>query len=131
MPLPLLVLLPHCLKGTVVHRFLPPLPSSHSTTQQHPFSLALIRNTLILAIPQRQIHILQTLRRRALEQIVNRRVDHDTLAARMDSESANLDAVLSGYRLHQWGLASDLYELLARIPVLVDVANVSRGHGAV
>lgn len=91
----------------------------------------LVRDTLILAIAQRQVHVLQTLRRGSLEQVIDRRVHDDTLARAVDCEAANLDAVFAGDVLYERGLADDADELLASIAVLEDVADVAGGHGAV
>ena len=49
----------------------------------------------------------------------------------MHSESTNLDAVFARDGLDGGRLAGDFDELLACVPVLVDVADVPRGHGAV
>lgn len=90
-----------------------------------------VRNALVLAIPERQIHVLQALRRCALEEVVDGGVDYDALAGAVYCEAADFDAVLAGNVADERGLANDLDKLLAGIAVLVDVADVSRGHSPV
>lgn len=61
-----------------------------------PFSKRrLVRNTLVLAVSERKVHILQALCCGALEQVVNSGIDNDTLSRAVDGETANLDAVLA------------------------------------
>jgi hypothetical protein len=91
----------------------------------------LIRNPIILAIPEREVHVLQTLGRRTLEEIINRRIDHNTLARGVHGKATNLDAVLSRNVFHEWGLADDFDEFFAGVAVLVDVADVTGCHCAV
>lgn len=63
-----------------------------------------------------------------LEQVVNGGADDDALAAGVDSEATDLDAVATGNVLHEGSLAGDLDELLAGVTVLVKVANVTGCH---
>lgn len=107
-----------------------PFPLLLLSPPHSPIPHNLIRNPIILPIPQRKIHILQTLRRRALEKIINRRINHDALAARVDGKAPNLHAVLAGDVLDDGRLAGDFDEFFAGVPVLVEVADVARGHGA-
>ena len=97
-----------------------------------PLSATLLqRNALVFAVAKRQVHVLQTLCSSALEQIINSSIDNDALAGAVDSEPANLHAVLARDVAHERGLANDLDELLAGVAVLVDVADITGGHGAV
>jgi hypothetical protein len=91
----------------------------------------LIRNPIILAIPKREVHVLQTLGRRTLEEIVNRRIDHNTLAGGVYGKATNLDTVLSRNVFHERGLADDFDKFFAGVAVLVDVADVTGCHCAV
>ena len=52
----------------------------------------------------------------------------DALAGAIDIEATNLNAVLVLDRLDVGSLADNLDELLASVAVLVDVANLTRGH---
>lgn len=106
-----------------------PVPLSPSLLQL-PFPSLLYRNPLILTKSQRQIHILQALRRSPLQQIINRSINDDPRAARMDTEASDLDTVFAGDVFHEWGLARDFDELFAGVPVLVEGADVAGGHGA-
>jgi hypothetical protein len=91
----------------------------------------LIRNALILSITQCQVHILQALRRRALEQVIDGGINNNALAGAVDGETANLDAVLARDVLDERGLADDFDEFLAGVAVLVEVADVAGCHCAV
>ncbi|GKT96419.1 LOW QUALITY PROTEIN: putative amino acid decarboxylase [Colletotrichum tofieldiae] len=74
---------------------------------------------------------METLSGRTLEKVVNGRADNDALAAAVNSEAADLDAVLVHDVLDQRRLADNLDELLAGVAVLVDLADVTRGDGLV
>lgn len=56
---------------------------------------------------------------------------YDTLARAINSKAANLNTVLVLDRSHKRRLANDLDELLAGVSVLVDLSNITRGHGLV
>lgn len=49
----------------------------------------------------------------------------------MDCKATDFDAVLARNVLDKGGLAGDFDEFLACVAVLVEVADVARGHGAV
>lgn len=70
----------------------------------------------------------QTLCSSSLEQVVNRRANHYTLAARVHTEAANLDAVLATDVLDTGGLAAHLDESLAGVSFLVQLSDVSACH---
>lgn len=63
-----------------------------------------------------------------LEQVVNGSADNNPLAAGVDSESTNLNAVTASNVLDERGLANNFHKLLTSIAVLVEVADVTRGH---
>jgi hypothetical protein len=90
-----------------------------------------MRNPLILTIPEREVHVLQALRRRTLEQIINRRIDYDALARAVHREATNLDAMLARDILDERRLADNLDELFTGVSVLVEVADVAGCHGTV
>ena len=90
---------------------------------------SLERNTLILGIPKTQIHILQTLRRGPLEQIIDRHANYHSVAARMDSKPADFDAVFAGDGFHERRLAGDFDEFFAGVAFLVEGADVAGCHG--
>lgn len=94
-------------------------------------SVHLVRDALVLSIAKSQVHVLQTLCCSTLEQVVNGSVDHDTLARAVNSEATNLNSMLARDVLDQRRLASNLDELLSGVSVLVQVADVARGHGLV
>lgn len=104
-------------------RFLLPFPT-HAC-------LHLVRDTLVLPISESQVHVLQTLCGRALEQVVNGSIDDDAFARAVDSEAADLDTVLARDVLDQGRFTDNLDEFLAGVAVLVDVADVAGGHCAV
>jgi hypothetical protein len=91
----------------------------------------LIRNPIILAIPKREVHVLQTLGRRTLEEIIDRRIDDNTLAGGVHGKATNLDAVFAANVFHERRLADDFDEFFAGVAVLVDVADVTGCHCAV
>ena len=93
--------------------------------------VCLIRNAFILAISECQIHVLQTLRRRTLEQIVDSSVDDNSLSRAVYGKAADFNTVLARNRLHERRLAGDFDEFFSGVSVLVDVADVAGGHGAV
>lgn len=109
---------------------LPIFPSSSLPFRpKSPFPFLLYRNPLILAKPECQVHILQTLRSRPLQQIINRSINNHPRAARMDTEASDLNAVFAGDVLQERRLARDFDELFAGVPVLVKGADVAGGHG--
>jgi hypothetical protein len=112
----------------------PPLrrhPRSHIQLSPPSRPPLLIRNPLILPIAQGQVHILQALRRSALEQVIDGGVNNNALAGAVDGETTNLDAVLARDVLDERGLADDFDELFAGVAVLVEVADVAGCHCAV
>lgn len=66
-----------------------------------------------------------------LHTILGGHLHNDTRAALVNSETSNLDTVLVLDGLDERGLTDDLDQLLAGVPVLVDLADVARGHGLV
>lgn len=70
----------------------------------------------------------QTLGSSSLQQVVDGGTDNHPLAARVDSKTTDLDAMLTGDVLDQRRLTNNLDELLAGVTLLVDVADVTRGH---
>lgn len=105
--------------------------SPHSYKSSKPELLRLVGDTLVLAIPEREVHVLKTLGCCTLEKVVDRGVDDDALARAVDGESADLHAVLARDVAHERGLANNLDELLAGVAVLVDVSDITGSHGAV
>jgi hypothetical protein len=91
----------------------------------------LVRDALVLAISERQVHVLQALRRRTFEEVVDCGVDDDALSRAMDCEATDFDTVLARNVADERGLADNLDKLLAGVTVLVDIADVSGGHGSV
>src|ERR1700710_1610221 len=90
-----------------------PTPLTHSLASLlTTFASLHPRNPLILSIPQRQIHILQTLRRRPLQQIIDRNIHHRPLPARMHSKPPNLHAMLTRDILHHWRLPRQVNQSL-------------------
>lgn len=112
--------------------FLPHIPKKDVNpieSHESPPALFLTEwNSLVFRIPQRKVHVLQTLGRSALEQIVNRRADDDPLAAGMDREAAHFDTMSTRNGFDEGGFAGDLDELFTGIAVLVDVADVAGDH---
>jgi len=103
-----------------IRRNLPPIvstPSQSSSAHQ--------------LLTQRKVHILQTLRRRALQQVIYRHIDHNPLSAGVDAEASDLDSVLAGDVLDGRRLADDFDELLAGEAVGVDITDVTGFHFAV
>lgn len=70
----------------------------------------------------------QALSSGTLEEVVNGGADDNALAARVHGETTNLNTVTTSNVLNEGSLASDLDELLTSVAVLVDVANITRGH---
>lgn len=96
-----------------------------------PFFFLHDRDALVLSIAQGEVHVLQTLGRGTLKQVVDRGAHHHALARLVHLEAADLDAVLATDVLHQRRLTDDLDQLLTGVAVLVDLANVARRHGLV
>lgn len=108
------------------------------------------RDALVFAVAKGKVHVLcsehisfnpicdlsdcwtegltQALGGGTLEQVVNGSTHDDPLAAGVDSEATNLNAVAASDGLDGRRLANDLHELLTSITILVDVANVAGGH---
>jgi hypothetical protein len=63
-----------------------------------------------------------------LEEVVDGSADNNALAAGVDGESTDLNAVAASNILDERGLANDLNELLASVTVLVEVADITRSH---
>lgn len=63
-----------------------------------------------------------------LQQVVNGSADNDPLAAGVHGKAANLHTVTASNVLDQRSLAHDLDELLTGVTVLVEVADITRGH---
>lgn len=64
----------------------------------------------------------------ALQQVINSSTHHCALATRVNSESTNFNTMTTSNVLHHRGLADDLDKLLTSITLLVDVADITRGH---
>lgn len=62
----------------------------------------LVRDAVILAVAEGQVHVLEALRGSALEEVVNGGVDDYALAGAVDGEATNLNAVLAGDVLDEW-----------------------------
>ena len=85
-----------------------------------------IRYPLKLRIPQCQIHILRTLRCRALEQIINRHTyHHPTFLSllRWHIKPTDLNAVLFRNVAHVGVFACDAHQRFAGVAVLVNIAD--------
>jgi hypothetical protein len=63
-----------------------------------------------------------------LEQVINGSTHHCALAAGVNGEATNLDTVAASDVLNDRRLTDDLDKLFTGVAVLVDVANIARGH---
>jgi hypothetical protein len=79
----------------------------------------LIRDAFVLGVAQSKVHVLQTLCRSTLEQVINCSIDNNALARAVNSESTDLNTVLARDVLDQRRLANDLDKLLSGVAVLV------------
>ena len=70
----------------------------------------------------------ETLGGRALEQVVNGSAYNYPLAAGVDGEPTNLNAMTTSNALDERCLANNVHKLLTSITVLEDIADVARGH---
>jgi hypothetical protein len=64
-----------------------------------------------------------------LEEVVNGGAYNDAVLLGVNGEATDFNAVAASNILDNGWLADDLHKLLASIAVLVDVADVTRGHG--
>ena len=85
-------------------------------------------NACIFIISQRNVEILYALGSGSLKEIVNGGTDDHSLARAVHTESTNRDMVLFTDVLHQWNISRHFNQLLPRVTVLEDVANVSSSH---
>ena len=100
---------------------IPPTSSRSDVANSQPTSPLVQWDAFILTVSQRKIHILQTLRRRTLKQVINRRINNNPLARAMHRKATNLDAVLARDVLHE--------RRLAQLEQLLDGVVADR-HGA-
>lgn len=64
-----------------------------------------------------------------LEEVVNGGAYNDTVLLGVNGKAADFNAVAASNVLDNGRLADDLHKLLASVAVLVDVADITRGHG--
>ena len=89
-----------------------------------------VRDTVVLTVAQNKIHVLQTLRGRALEQVVNCGHDHNSVLGRVHGKTANNDAVFATDLLDFRRLATDGNQPLVGLIGMETVALIPWNHCA-
>ncbi|KAI6983436.1 Protein arg-6 [Hortaea werneckii] len=93
-----------------------------------PSELLLKGDAFVLSIAKCEVHVLQALSSRALQQVVNGDIDNRALPTAVHSKATNLHSVLAGNVLDERALAAYCHKLLAVVPVLVQLTDVSAHH---
>lgn len=86
---------------------------------------------LELGIPHRQVDILQRLRRRTLQEVIDSNINNHSLAVRRYAKASDFDAVRARDIPDHWALTNNFDQWLACISVLIEVPDISWGEGLV